>query len=240
MYWWSNFDRGEVEEEFAVIRDLGLTVVRLFLLWDDFQPTPDTISKAALEHLIAVCDVAEANGLRLNITFFTGHMSGPNWPARWMLDDSGAVDSPRPLALGGRLIAQRRYLDPYTDPIALRAEELLIRTVVGALKDHPAVWLWNLGNEADLFAAPATPQIGRDWTRRMVALIREIDPAHPVTFGLHTDSLLLENGLHPDQVYGETDIAVMHGYPMYQSWLPSPLDTNFVPFACALTAANPS
>ena len=44
MYWWSNFDAGEVREEFSLIRELGLNVVRLFLLWDDFQPTPDTVS----------------------------------------------------------------------------------------------------------------------------------------------------------------------------------------------------
>ncbi len=35
MYWWSDFDEGEVREEFSVIRELGMKVVRLFLLWDD-------------------------------------------------------------------------------------------------------------------------------------------------------------------------------------------------------------
>ena len=29
MYWWSNFDRGEVREEFAIIRDCGLSLVRI-------------------------------------------------------------------------------------------------------------------------------------------------------------------------------------------------------------------
>jgi endo-1,4-beta-mannosidase len=31
MYWWSNFDVGEVREEFSLIHELGLNVVRLFL-----------------------------------------------------------------------------------------------------------------------------------------------------------------------------------------------------------------
>ena len=41
MYWWADFDAGEVREEFAMIRDLGLTHVRFFLLWESFQPSPD-------------------------------------------------------------------------------------------------------------------------------------------------------------------------------------------------------
>ncbi|MGH2626591.1 MAG: glycoside hydrolase 5 family protein, partial [Anaerolineales bacterium] len=44
MEWWSRFDPGEVREEFALIRQLGLSTVRLFLLWDDFQPEPDSVS----------------------------------------------------------------------------------------------------------------------------------------------------------------------------------------------------
>ena len=31
MYWWSDFDAGEVREELSIIRELGLSAVRLFL-----------------------------------------------------------------------------------------------------------------------------------------------------------------------------------------------------------------
>ncbi|MEL6892915.1 MAG: hypothetical protein AAFP84_15065, partial [Actinomycetota bacterium] len=44
-------------------------------------------------------------------------------------------------------------------------------------------------------------------------------------------------GLRVDHVFGETDVAVMHGYPMYSSWSAGPLDPWFVPFTCALTTA---
>ena len=37
------FDAGEVHGEFATIASLGMTVVRIFLLWEDFQPTPDSV-----------------------------------------------------------------------------------------------------------------------------------------------------------------------------------------------------
>ena len=72
MYWWNNFDIGEVREEFRVIHEIGLNVVRIFLLWDDFQPEPTSVSKGALDHLANVAEIAEENNLGLDVTFFTG------------------------------------------------------------------------------------------------------------------------------------------------------------------------
>src|SRR5436305_10517592 len=64
MYWWADFDAGEVREEFAMIRDLGLTHVRFFLLWESFQPTPTTVNPTALRDLRTVCDIAAETGLK--------------------------------------------------------------------------------------------------------------------------------------------------------------------------------
>ena len=61
MYWWSNFDAGEVREEFAIIKEIGLNVVRLFLLWYDYQPEPVSVAKEQLEHLVTVADIAAEN-----------------------------------------------------------------------------------------------------------------------------------------------------------------------------------
>ncbi len=235
MYWWTNFDAAEVSDEFAIIRDLGLSIVRFFLLWDDFQPEPDKVSPEALKHLQTVCDLAEQHHLQLDVTFFTGHMSGPNWCPRWLLDPAGVQHWPQLVSAGK--VVQSNYRNPYVDPVALDAERLLLRTVVGALKDHPAIWMWNLGNEPDLFAHPPTEAIGQAWVREMTQLIKEIDPNHLVTCGLHFASLTSHNGLRIDQVFSETDIAVMHSYPMYIPWSKNPLDPDFVPFTCALTAA---
>ena len=51
MGWWKDFDRGEVADEFDVVADLGMSLVRIFLLWEDFQPQPTTVSRAALADL---------------------------------------------------------------------------------------------------------------------------------------------------------------------------------------------
>lgn len=235
MYWWSDFDAGEVREEFALIAELGLDVVRLFLLWEDFQPTPDSVSSAALDHLTAVADTAADHHLKLDVTFFTGHMSGPNWAPGWLLN-GGRPHDVRQVISGGQ-ITERGYRNPYTDPVALSAERLLLRTVVTALHNHPAVWLWNLGNEPDLFAWPPDAATGQAWAREMAGLIRECDPDAPVTCGLHADSLHRDNGLRIDQVFAECDFGVMHSYPMYLPWAHGPLDPDLVPFTTALTAS---
>lgn len=238
VYWWSDFDGGEVREDFALIHELGLNVVRVFLLWDDFQPAPDAVSSKALDNLTTVCDTAAENQLGLDVTFFTGHMSGPNWSPRWLLDaDAGLPGTMVRQVVSHEGVFNGGYRNMYTDPAALEAERLLLRTVVGAFKDHPAIWIWNLGNEPDLFAWPPDSATGRSWTRDMLSLIREIDSAHAATFGLHMDSLYWDNGFRIDQIFAETDVAVMHSYPMYTPWSRGPLDPDLVPFTCGLTTA---
>lgn len=235
MFWWRDFDAAEVREEFGVIRDLGLRLVRIFLLWDDWQPTPDHVDPACLANLGTVCDIAAEFGLQLDITFFTGHMSGPNWAPRWLL---GGAPQPGALRLvsDGQLVTSG-YRNPYSDAQALAAERLLLTTVVTAYRDHPGIGMWNLGNEPDLFAWPADAPAGRAWVRAMTQLIKSLDPQHPVTCGLHMDSLMRDNGLRVSDVFGETDVAVMHSYPMYTDWARGPLDPDLVPFSCALASA---
>ncbi len=240
MYWWSQFDAGEVREEFALIKEIGMNVVRLFLLWDDFQPDPTSVNTEAVNNLVKVADVAVENGLGLDVTFFTGHMSGPNWSPRWLLggDLPPAAHKHwlRDVVSEGK-ITDKGYRNMFHDEQALKAERLLLQTVVGALKDHPAVWMWNLGNEPDLFAWPNSSGEGAAWVKEMVTLIKSIDPKRPVTIGLHGDGIHRDNGLRVDKVYANTDIAVMHSYPMYSEWARKPLDPDYVPFTCAITAA---
>src|SRR5574337_155528 len=138
MYWWSQFEADEVRDEFALIASLGLRAVRVFLLWDDFQPAPDVVDRTCLKNLGRVCDIATENGLVLDVTFFTGHMSGPNWAPGWLLGGprpSRRLKWLRQVVSGGKP-TRKGYRNPYHDPEALAAEKLQLQSVVGAYKDH--------------------------------------------------------------------------------------------------------
>ena len=167
--------------------------------------------------------MAAERGLGLDVTFFTGHMSGPNWAPSWLLGGDEPVPDGRQVVSGADQDAGR-YRNPYTDPVALDAAELQLREVVGRLRDHPGVWAWNLGNEPDNFALPPDDEAGAGWAARMFAAIRELDPERHRTVGLHAPSLTTRNHLRADQVFADADFAVMHAYPIYANFGVDALD----------------
>ena len=75
MSWWRRFDEAEVERDFARIHAVGFDSVRVFLLWEDFQPSPDRVCEHALRRLVAVADAAQRAGLALVPTLFTAKRS---------------------------------------------------------------------------------------------------------------------------------------------------------------------
>jgi endo-1,4-beta-mannosidase len=129
------------------------------------------------------------------------------------------------------------YRNPFVDPEALAAGELLLRETVGRLRDHPGIWAWNLGNEPDLFAQPPDEHAGPDWAHRLFTVIVELDGRHHRSVGLHAPSLMADNGLRADRMFDRADLAVMHAYPIYANFGAEALDPDAVPFATALTAA---
>ncbi len=238
MYWWADFDAGEVREEFAMIRDLGLTHIRFFLLWESFQPSPDRVSATALGDLRTVCDIAAELGLKLQPTFFTGHMSGPNWAPDWLLSSNRIKCGDRQIVSLMRNIGSTMQIhNVYTEPFVIEAEDLQLRTVCGELKDHPAIWAWSLGNEPDLFCQPPDALTGKKWVADRIRTIKSADPNHLGLIGLHSASIDGDVGLRVDHIAEVTDLSVMHGYSIYHSLARKPLDPDYVPFTCGLTAA---
>lgn len=237
--WWEQFDPGEVAEEFGMIASIGLKVVRFFLLWESFMPTPTSVDPARVRQVVQVADLARQAGLQIQPTFFTGHMSGPNWSPPWLWTDT-------PVRVGEKQNLSVRRLDypghrihnMYTADWVIAAESRHIAEVCGALRGHPAVWGYSLGNEPDLFCKPPTADIGRRWIRDRVAEIRAAAGPGPRTLiGLHTASLDADPGFRIHHAAAETDVSVMHGYSMFSVVARHKLDPDYVPFACALTAA---
>jgi len=145
MNWWHRFDRSVVEEDFSRIKEAYFNLIRIFLLWEDFQPSPRKVSNKTIDHLVETMEIAFDKGLKILPTFFTGHMSGLNFVPPWMLD-FGDEDFRFPVFSEGKK-RKNRIQNFYKNKELREAQKFLIREISNALKGHPSLWAWDLGNE---------------------------------------------------------------------------------------------
>jgi endo-1,4-beta-mannosidase len=233
MAMWKRFNRAEVEDDFALISSAGLGLVRLFLLWEDFQPQPNVVSQKAIGDLVQVADIAQAHRLKIVPTFFTGHMSGVNFIPEWALSNRARKSKWRSVS-NGRVI-EREPASWFEDGLIMEQQALLVREVASALHDRPALWGWDLGNENSNVSTPSSEGLGLDWLERIAGAIRTADAAHPITIGLHQADLEGNTHLGPRESAEVLDVVSIHGYPMYVDWSRSPSDPMVVPFMGLLT-----
>ena len=233
MGWWSNFDLTEVEADFARIAACGLDSVRVFLTWEDFQPSPDRVDRQMLERLVAVADLAGGLGLGLMPTLFTGHMSGVNWIPAWALGGSGGDRRFRVVSGGG--VVRSGLRNWYTDSAVGDAQVLLAAEAARALAGHEAVWAWDLGNENSNCVIPPTWSAARAWLARLGSAIRGADETARVTVGLHMEDLEEDRRLGPGEASEACDFLSMHGYPIYARWADGPTDDQLLPFLAEVT-----
>jgi endo-1,4-beta-mannosidase len=233
MGWWTAFDPAEVAADFGRIAGCGFDSVRIFLTWEDFQPTPSRVDSAMVDRLVSTLDQAHNAGLSVIPTLFTGHMSGVNWIPSWALDEE-AGDHRFRVVSGGQ-VAASRVANWYSDASIVQAQSSLAREVAGALAGHLALWAWDLGNENSNCAIPPDKGRAREWLLRVTDSIRGADPGALVTLGLHMEDLEQDRKLGPREAAEVCDFLQMHGYPGYAAWADGPTDERVLPFLARLT-----
>src|SRR5437879_1537509 len=233
MRWWRRFDAGEVDGDFARIRDAGGELVRFFLLWDDFQPQPTSVSDRSLALLVTVANTARRHGLRVIPTLFTGHMSGANFVPPWAL--AGNIRGGRFRVIANDHLVERGMRNWYVDPLVFEAQALLARECARALAAHPALWAWDLGNENSNCCVPPSSEDGVRWLERIVGAIRSADASCAITLGLHMEDLEDDRRIGPAEAARVCDVLCMHGYPIYPPWCRGPADAELVAFLADVT-----
>ena len=231
MRMWQRFDGAEIEEDFRRCARAGCDTVRIFLLWEDFQPQPSSVAEGTLTKLREVADRAARAGVGLIPTLFTGHMSGVNWYPAWAL---GGEPARRFRTLTGGSIVDRATRDWAEQPV-LDAQALLAREAGRTLAGHPALRMWDLGNENSNCWVPRTREDGRRWLAAMADAIRAADPTTPITIGLHAEDLEEDRRIGPAEAAEVCDVLCMHGYPMYLRWARSKDDDRVLPFLASVT-----
>ena len=210
---WKNFDRTVIEDDLRALSEIGVKALRVFPNWRDFQPvcalhawrgnfkeyrlTEDRMPEnefflepVMLDRFRVFCDIAQSYRLTLIVGIVTGWMSGRLFC---------------PPALEGKNLIR--------DPEALMLQDKFIRGFVRAMKDHPAIEAWELGNETNCLGVASTAAESYVWVMSVVNAVRAEDQSRPVYSGMH--------GLSADPAapwsiaqQGElTDMLTCHPYP---------------------------
>lgn len=232
MRWWQEFDARAFAVDARVLAEAGCQSVRVFLRWEDFQPRADQIERTALSDLVTVADTCAQHGLGLIPTLFTGHMSGANWLPAWATEAGPARRFPT--------VSGERYSDAvprswFDDEEITRAQERLASEAGAALRSHPALLAWDLGNENSNVCFPSTRDAGRAWLARMSGALRAADPSCRVTIGLHMEDLEQARRIGPADAAEVCDFLCMHGYPLYAPWARSVTDPALPAFLADVT-----
>lgn len=218
---WRDFSAQEVEKDFQALKESGMNMVRIFPLWSDFQPVaaangcanifrefaftdgkslPSSglgkygLDEKMVEKFRIVADLAAKYELKLVVALLTG----------WM---SGAMFVP-PVLSGKNLIS---------DFQALRVAQMFIKGFVGAMKDHPAIAAWELGNECNCLSSGSC-DCSWNFLHMTTSAIRLADPDRPVYSGMHGGKN------YPGKSYnlmmqGELcDALTTHPYPAFTPW----------------------
>ena len=213
MYMWRRWEPQTVAKDLEKLSEYGVNVMRVFPLWSDFQPltpqlgaygrhqgvlqadrplaNPAGVDDVMLGRFRFLCDEASKRGIRLVVGLVTGWMSGRLFV---------------PPAFEGRNVV--------ADPEVNLWQVRFIRRFVTALKDHPAIVAWDLGNECNCLADVGGPESWR-WMNTIAGAIRAADPTRPIVSGMHSPQTQLGSPWCL-QYQGElTDVLCTHPYPLF-------------------------
>jgi hypothetical protein len=212
-YWEAEWPR--VEKDFAEMKRMGATVVRVHLQFAKFMKGPAEADGAALERLGRLLDLAERTGLYLDVTGLGAYRKAdvPAW-----YDALGEKDRWAAQAKFWEAVAERCARSP-----AVFCYDLMNEPIVPG--DRRKDGDWYSGKPLGGFdfvqfvaldpAGRAREDVAVAWVRAMTAAIRKHDPRRPVTVGLlpWVPKWGFLSGFVPERVGPEVDFVAVHVYP---------------------------
>ena len=245
---WRDWRPESIEKDLAVLEAHGVTVLRVFPTWSDFQPIVE-IHRAGPDY-----------GNRRETRFTHDELPLPDTPAgRSGVDEKmlGRFAEFCDMAErhGMKLIVAiltghmtfRLFIppaienrNPQSDPVALYWEAKYIDCFVRTMKDKKAIVAWESGNEPTWFGKLESPSHAAAWLRYIHNQIRVSDPTRPV-IGSHGAVYVSTNTWIPwiiDDVAEVSDWLPNHLYELWSRKSPDAIDTirsaMFLPSRCGV------
>ena len=216
MFMWREFDKDVVEEDMAIIHGLGLSCIRIYLLWEDFQPTPKTVPTVMLDRVVELLEKADEKNIKVVVSLFTGHVCGINWLPPWMLLASANTIQSRVFSLGKYCFNSIR--NPYAEPDIMEGQIYFLGELANAVGGHPAIFSWDLGNEPSRWAPSADNFAVQLWLQAMTETLREKDDRVLLTLCLHAGDLGRSTCLSPGLAAKYLDYLSISGHSQAVSW----------------------
>ena len=219
---WSDWREEVVAADLGRLAAAGVTLLRVFPLWPDFQPihrlyaghgepmgfaradgsplpNREGLDPVMLDRFNRFCELAGERKLKLVVGLVTGWMSGRRFV-------------PPGLA----------HLNPITDPLSMQWQVRLCRGIIRRAKHHRAVAAWDLGNECNVLGQTPSRAAAYAWTALLAGTIKAADPTRPLVSGMHS----LHAGVADDAAGGDrswriddqgelTDVLTTHPYAFW-------------------------
>ena len=212
-YWETEW--AAVEGDFREIRALGANTVRVHLQFGKFMNGPDAPNPRALDRLVKLIALAEAEGLYLDLTGLGCYhkQDVPGW-----YDALGEAERWQAQAKFWEAIAACCAKSP-----AIFCYDLMNEPVSPGGQRKPGDWLGPAFGDKHFVQVISLDQKGRErprialrWIELLTAAIRKHDPQHLITVGLvdwSLDRKGLTSGFVPEKIAGPLDFLCVHLYP---------------------------
>ncbi len=215
---WRDWNASVVESDMERLKAAGVDVMRVFPLWNDFQPLrihrdysgnfrelrigeeplPFTeegragIDPVMSERFGILCDIAEKHDVKLIVGLVTG----------WM---SGRMHTPE--AFSG--------LNLLNDTFVVSWQIKFVKYMVKKFKDRTAIAAWDLGNECNCLSGKISQSDAYVWASAITNAIKAEDKSRPVVSGMH-GTFAEENTVWRSRDLGEIlDVLCTHPYPIF-------------------------
>jgi hypothetical protein len=220
MFMWREFDKAVMDQDVAIISGLGLSFIRIYLLWEDFQPTPKTVPAIMLDRLVELLETADEKNIKVVVTLFAGHICGLNWLPPWMLLASADRNQSQVFSLGK--VRFNRIRNPYAEPDIMESQIYFLGELANAVSGHPALFSWDLGNEPSRWSFSADNFAVEIWLQAMTETLKKKDDRVLLTLNLHVSDLGRSKGLTPSLAAKYLDYLSISGHPQGVPWAEDP------------------
>ncbi len=212
---WRNWDESVVEKDLKQLKDAGVDSLRVFPLWEDFQPlyreqaqnrfefsingkpldsSPEGragVDPVMIDRFERLIKLASQYGFKVLVCLINGWMSGKLfYPPAFV------------------------NLNVITDKTAIKWQIRFVKYMVGRFKKYDCISAWETGNESNVMSWAGDAVSGRDdyfvWLSTLVTSIKSVDPNRPVIAGMH--GLEMSGHISPAEVGEICDVMTVHPY----------------------------